>query len=71
MTAEEKLPEEVKDPKHDRRGIPMEVNYNKRPTLLQGAGHLIEKDGGTIQMVKGIDTEEKVDRMIFAGKAVG
>jgi hypothetical protein len=48
MASKEKRPEKVKDPKCDRRGIPMKINYNKRSPLLQGPGYLIKKGGGTI-----------------------
>ena len=71
MTTKENLPEEIKKPDEDRGGVPMKINYNKRSPLLQGPSDLVEEDGGTVQMMKGIDTEDEIDGTVFAGKRVG
>jgi hypothetical protein len=43
MFPEEDFPEKIKDSDEHERGIPMKINYNKCPFLLQGSGHLIEE----------------------------
>jgi hypothetical protein len=43
MLPKKDLPEKIKDSNENKRGIPMKINYNKRPLPLQGSGHLVKK----------------------------
>jgi hypothetical protein len=43
MFSKKAFPEKIKNSNEHERGIPMEINYNKRPSFLQGSGNLIEE----------------------------
>jgi hypothetical protein len=45
---EKSPPEKIEDSDEHERGIPMKINYNKCPSLLQGPGHLVEEVKRTI-----------------------
>jgi len=49
----------------------MKINDNKHPSLLQGPNDLVEKGRGTVQMMKGIDAEDKINGVVLAGKGIG
>ena len=49
----------------------MKINYNKRSSSLQGSGDLIEEVNRTLQMVKGVNAENQVKRVIFDREGVG
>jgi hypothetical protein len=70
MSSEKSLPEKIKNPNEDGRGVPVEVNDNKPSTLLQGSGHLIEEVHRPIQMMESVNAKEKIDGMIFTGKGI-
>jgi hypothetical protein len=48
MSSEKDLPEKIKNSNENIRGIPMKINYNKRPFLLQGSGHLVKEVNRTV-----------------------
>jgi hypothetical protein len=70
MSSEKSLPEKIKDPNEEGRGVPVEVNDNKPSTLFQGSGHLVEEVDGPLQMMEGVNAKEKIDGMIFTGKGI-
>jgi len=70
MFSEKSLPEKIKDPNEDGRGVPVEVNDNKPSSLFQGSGHLVEEVDGPIQMMEGVNAKEKIDGMIFAREGI-
>jgi hypothetical protein len=43
MPSKKGFPKKIKKSDEDKRSIPMEVNYNKRPPFLQGTGNLVEE----------------------------
>jgi len=43
MLSEKGFPKKIKNSDKHKRGIPMKINYNKRPSFLQGSGHLVEE----------------------------
>src|SRR4030042_648874 len=48
MSSEEGLPKKIENPDEYERGLPMEINYNKTPSLLQGSCHFVEEVDRTI-----------------------
>jgi len=49
----------------------MKINYNKRSSFLQGSGDLVEEVNRALQMVKRVNAENQVKRMLFGRKGVG
>jgi hypothetical protein len=43
MFSEKDFPKKIKNSDEHQRGIPMKINYNKRPFFLQGSGYLVEE----------------------------
>jgi hypothetical protein len=70
MSSEKSLPEKIKDPNEEGRGVSVEVNDNKPSLLLQGSGCLVEEVDGPLQMMEGVNAKEKIDGMIFTGKGI-
>jgi hypothetical protein len=68
MFSKKESPQKIKHPNEHHGGIAMEINYNKPPSLLQGSRHLIEEVDRVVQMMKGVDAEEKINGMILTGK---
>ena len=70
MSSEKSPPDKIKDPNELARGVPVEVNDNKPSSLFQGPGHLVEEVDGSLQMMEGVNTKEKIDGMILAGEGI-
>ena len=71
MSSKKNFPKEIQKSDEDGRSIPMEVNYNKRSTFLQGSGDLIEEVNRALQMVKRVNTEHQVERTVLGREGVG
>jgi signal recognition particle GTPase len=71
MPSKKNFPEKIEEFDEHERSIPMKINYNKRSSFLQGSGDLVEEVNGILQMVKCVNAENQVERLIVDREGVG
>ena len=71
MPSKKNFPEKIKEFDEHEPGIPMKINYNKRSSFLQGSPDLIEEVNRTLQMMKCVNAEDQIERVIVDREGVG